>query len=77
VTAPAALVTIGTTARDTAGHETVWLSPPTAVVGSGAYSCSGDTCGCCILTATDPVSQCRGLPGLTSPDYPAGLCTAF
>ena len=72
-----ATVTIGTTARDAAGHETAWPSPPTVVVGSGAYSCTGDACGCCLLTSSDPVSQCRGLPGLVSPDYPAGICTAF
>jgi subtilisin family serine protease len=71
------MVTIGTTARDAAGHETAWASPPTVVVGSGAYSCTGDVCGCCLLTSSDPVSQCHGLPGLVSPDYPAGICTAF
>jgi hypothetical protein len=71
------MVTIGTTARDAAGHETAWPSSPTVVAGSGAYSCTGDSCGCCLLTATDPASQCRGLPGLVSPDYPAGVCTAF
>jgi hypothetical protein len=71
------MVTIGTTARDAAGHETAWASPPTVVVGSGAYSCTGDACGCCLLTSSDPVAQCRGLPGLVSPDYPAGICTAF
>lgn len=71
------MVTIGTTARDAAGHETAWASPITVVVGSGAYSCTGDACGCCLLTSSDPVAQCRGLPGLVSPDYPAGVCTAF
>ena len=71
------MVTIGTTARDASGHATAWPSSPAVVVGSGAYSCTGDVCGCCLLTATDPVTQCRGLPGLASPDYPAGLCMAF
>jgi hypothetical protein len=77
VAAAGAMVTIGMTARDAAGHATTWPSPPTVVVGSGAYACSGDPCGCCLLTSIDPTSQCRGLPGLVSPDYPAGLCVAF
>ncbi len=77
VAASGTMVTIGTTARDAAGHETTWPSPPTVEVDSGGYSCTGDVCGCCLLTSRDPLSQCRGLPGLVSPDYPAGLCAAF
>ncbi|HYV85348.1 MAG TPA: hypothetical protein VFB49_05520 [Patescibacteria group bacterium] len=45
---------------------------------SGATtSCTGDLCGCCLLASPDPVSECGGLPGMPSPDYPNGLCLAF
>jgi hypothetical protein len=77
VAAAGATVTIGTTSADLEGHVTVWPSPLAVVVGSGASSCTGDPCGCCLLTATDPVSQCRALPGLVAPDFPAGVCTSF
>jgi murein DD-endopeptidase MepM/ murein hydrolase activator NlpD len=40
-------------------------------------SCTGDACGCCLLASPDPVSQCGGLPGMPSPDYPNGLCLSF
>lgn len=40
-------------------------------------SCTGDACGCCLVTSPDPVTQCPGLPGMPTPDYPDGLCRAF
>ena len=64
-------------ARDPQGHITTWPSNPSVTPGSGSYACTGDACGCCLLTATDPVTQCRGLAGITSPDFPGGLCLAF
>jgi len=70
-------VTIEVTARDAAGHVTAWPASPTVAPGSGSYACTGDLCGCCFLTSTDPVAQCSGLPGLVAPDFPSGLCTSF
>jgi subtilisin family serine protease len=68
---------VSVSARDPQGHVTD-SSPVTPVLpGAGSYVCGGDDCGCCLLTATDPVSQCRGLAGITSPDFPGGLCLAF
>ena len=64
-------------ARDPQGHATVWPSHASVVPGGGSYSCTGDPCGCCLLTATDPIAQCAGLAGITSPDFPGGLCLAF
>jgi hypothetical protein len=74
---PGSPVSITMTARDAQGHVTT--SPPAAPVApsGGSYACTGDACGCCLLTAGDPVSECRGLPGITSPDFPGGLCLAF
>ncbi|HKQ97380.1 MAG TPA: M23 family metallopeptidase [Candidatus Polarisedimenticolia bacterium] len=42
-----------------------------------SMSCSGDACGCCILLSNNPAVECSGLPGLPSPDFPAGLCHLF
>jgi len=70
-------VTIQVTAHDAAGHATAWPSAPTVVPGSGSYSCTGDPCGCCLLTAGDPVAECAGLPGLLAPDFPSGVCASF
>ncbi|HEV8201878.1 MAG TPA: S8 family serine peptidase [Candidatus Polarisedimenticolia bacterium] len=64
-------------ARDAQGHVTDASAAAPVFPGAGSYVCGGDECGCCLLTATDPLSQCRGLPGITSPDFPGGLCTAF
>jgi hypothetical protein len=64
-------------ARDAQGHVTDAPAAAPVFPGGGSYVCGGDDCGCCLLTATDPVAQCRGLPGITSPDFPGGLCTAF
>ena len=68
---------VGMSARDPQGHVTVWPSNTPVVPGDGSYSCGGDPCGCCLLTASDPVTQCSGLPGITSPDFPGGLCLTF
>ena len=40
-------------------------------------SCTGDTCACCLLVSPDPASQCSGLPGMPSLDYPNGICRTF
>ena len=73
---PGAPLSIGMTAQDAQGHVTT--SPaPALLPGSGSYACTGDPCGCCLLTAVDPVGQCAGLFGIASPDFPDGLCRAF
>src|SRR5262249_45566789 len=40
-------------------------------------SCTGDACGCCLVTSDDPAVDCAGLPGMPSPEFPNGLCLAF
>ena len=74
---PGVPVSIDVQARDRAGHVAAGPASPTVTPGPGTYSCTGDACGCCLLTAGDPVAQCAGLPGLRSPDYPAGICASF
>jgi hypothetical protein len=68
---------VSLSARDPQGHVTTASAGPAIVSGAGSYVCDGDDCGCCLLTATDPLTQCRGLDGITSPDFPDGLCRAF
>jgi subtilisin family serine protease len=77
VATPGQPVTLQVSARDAEGHVTQAASAPSVLPGGGSYACSGDACGCCLLTATDPLAQCRGLPGIASPDFPSGLCRAF
>ena len=69
--------TIRETAYDLEGHQTVAAPSAPVVTGASSFSCSGDPCGCCLLTATDFASQCAGLSGLTAPGYPAGICMSF
>jgi len=60
---------IGTTldfkveAIDRAGNDTVWPVSLSGQVNPTSYSCTGDLCACCWVTASDP-SACRGLPGM-------------
>jgi subtilisin family serine protease len=77
IMSPGVPLTIQVTARDAQGHATTspWSAP--IVPGAGSYVCTGDPCGCCLLTSADPVTDCAGLPGITSPDFPDGLCLAF
>lgn len=66
--------TASVTATDRESHTGTSTQQPSLTTGAGSYTCSGDPCGCCLLLATDPAGQCRGLAGMTSPDYPAGVC---
>ncbi len=68
---------VSVSAGDPQGHVTRWPSTPSVVPDAGSYACTGDPCGCCLLTASDPLTQCRGLAGITSPDFPDGLCLTF
>jgi hypothetical protein len=68
---------VGMSARDPQGHVTSSSTNQPVVPGAGSYTCTGDACGCCPLTASDPLTECRGLAGITSPDFPDGLCLAF
>jgi subtilisin family serine protease len=65
------------TATDREGHTATSTQQPSLTTGAGSYSCSGDPCGCCLLLATDPAGQCKGLAGMTAPGYPAGVCMSF
>lgn len=44
---------------------------------AASMSCGGDACGCCLLTSATPTLDCSGLPGMTTPDFPGGICNAF
>jgi subtilisin family serine protease len=74
---PGAAFSIQVTATDRNGHQTSIPGPPQAAVPQATFACGGDACGCCLITAVDPISQCHGLAGMPSPDYPTGICTSF
>jgi subtilisin family serine protease len=74
---PGASFDVQVTATDRNGHPTTWSGPLQGIVPSATFTCGGDACGCCLITATDPISQCRGLAGMPSPDYPTGICKSF
>jgi subtilisin family serine protease len=65
------------TATDRNGHQTTWSGPLQGIVPQATFTCGGDVCGCCLITSTDPITQCRGLAGMPSPDYPTGICKSF
>jgi Subtilase family/Putative metal-binding motif len=65
------------TATDRNGHPTTWSGPLQGIVPAATFTCLGDACGCCLITATDPVAQCHGLAGMPSPDYPTGICKSL
>jgi hypothetical protein len=44
---------------------------------AASMSCGGDACGCCLLLSPNAIVECAGLPGMSSPDFPDGLCRAF
>jgi len=69
--------TVQATAYDLAGHQAASAPSAPLVTAPSSFNCSGDPCGCCLLTATAPVTQCAGLPGMTAPGYPAGICMSF
>ncbi len=64
-------------AVDREGNLAAWPSQPTVSVGTGSFSCNGDECGCCLLTSTDRAVECKGKPGMSSVDYPSGICLSF
>jgi subtilisin family serine protease len=64
-------------ATDRNGHLTTWSGPLQGIVPQATFGCTGDTCGCCLITSSDPTAQCRGLAGMPSPDYPGGICKSF
>jgi subtilisin family serine protease len=77
VAATGAQFTATVTATDRESHTGTSTQQPTFSTGAGSYACSGDPCGCCLLLATDPGGQCKGLAGMTSPDFPAGVCKSL
>ncbi len=64
-------------AVDRQGNLAAWPARPTATIGSSAFSCDGDECGCCFLMSSSPAVDCAGKPGMPSPDFPAGICMSF
>jgi hypothetical protein len=50
-------------ATDRAGSVIEWPERPVGHVEPTTWSCTGDQCACCVLTAAD-LSSCRGLPGI-------------
>jgi hypothetical protein len=68
-------------AVDHEGNLTAWPLQPTVTPTPSTFTCAGanDVCACCLMTADDPGSQCRGLAGLIISDPAApfplgGLC---
>ena len=68
-------------AVDHEGNLTAWPLQPTVTPTRSTFSCTGatDQCGCCLMSAEDPASECRGLPGVVITDPaatfpPGGLC---
>jgi len=64
-------------AVDREGDLSVWPARLRASVGAGSFSCTGDECGCCLLTSMDPAAECKGKPGMPSDDFPAGVCVSI
>jgi hypothetical protein len=61
-------------AVDRQGNLATWPSRPAVTVGGGAFSCSGDECGCCLLTSSTPALDCQGKPGMPTAELPEGVC---
>jgi hypothetical protein len=68
-------------AVDHEGNLTLWPTEPTTTIGTSSITPTdtSDKCAYCLVTASDPGSECRGLPGLivTDPAAPfplGGLC---
>ncbi len=64
-------------AVDREGNLATWPARPAVTVGTGSFSCTGDECGCCILTSSEPAVECKGKPGMPSIDLPSGLCISL
>jgi len=65
-------------AVDRSGNLATWPLRTAVTTGAGALTCAGDECGCCLLTSTVPLVECRGKPGMISPDdFPSGVCVSF
>jgi hypothetical protein len=72
---PAEALDLRVRAVDHQGNVTIWPHSFRVTPNPNAAVCSGDECGCCLLL--NPASACAGKPGLTSPDFPQGLCSLF
>jgi len=64
-------------AVDKAGNLATWGDRPTVRSGQDSFLCTGDECGCCLLTSSNPAVECKGKPGMPSVDYPAGICVSL
>jgi hypothetical protein len=77
---PGTTFTFKIEAVDRQGNLTTWSNKLVGVTDSnlGEFACNGDPCGCCFLwteSPTDPL--CKGLPGMTGPIFPDGMCRSF
>lgn len=72
---PGAPVRVILRATDVIGNVTATSAIVTPAAAS--LTCSGDACGCCIMLSNSPTTDCSGLPGMPSPDFPEGLCHLF
>jgi len=59
---------------DRAGNLTQWPQPLPTTFTKTVFDCSGDECACCLIFSNEPGAECKGRPGLTSPDHTSGLC---
>src|SRR5207244_802358 len=57
-------------AVDREGNLSVWLPRPAVTIGTSSFSCTGDECGCCLLTSSEPALECKGKRGMPSIDLP-------
>lgn len=57
-------------AVDHEGNLTAWPLQPAVTPSPSTFSCVGqnDQCACCLMTSSDPISECRGLPGVNITD---------
>ncbi len=65
-------------AVDRQGNLATWPTKPQAVVGPGSFTCTGDSCGCCLFYANSQladITECHGVDGMISPSAaPNGVC---
>ena len=77
---PGSTLTFKIEAVDRQGNLATWPSRLVGVTDSnrGQFACNGDPCGCCFLWTQSPADPlCNGVPGMTSPSFPDGMCKAF
>lgn len=67
-------------AVDRSGNIATWPDKPTMQIIPSTMGCTGDPCVCCVITAGDAATECRGLDGFLIPNFPPfdqGFCKAL